>query len=465
MSVGAEPLRGSRALLRLVPLLLVMATAATAGTSTAGPYLAASLLVAAGLVMSLTPIAKPAAKPRTLLVVLHVLIPLQILVTAWLHPGKLDVLVLLGVTILTAWITATEVARRLDPYSAVRVLLLGTAALAVGYLAYAVPRLGTQARYAWVDVATSGQWLNANALALVFLVGLAVALAGMFSETRSALHLVTGALCTGALLLTFSRSGYLALAAMLLVLIATRRRVAVAVAVAVLATPLTLAIPSSVRDRIEFTTINGSLDPSSSARLSLWESSLGIISDMPLLGSGIHALPLAIEQQGGPAGYTFVHNTYLSLLAGFGIPIGLLVLGAVATAWRRRVRALRRGGSSIDLAVVLALTAAAVCSIFGEPLLTPVTIVPLATLLGLREQKEKESRHDAGTTGVRNGRRGIVVRRSGHGARSARILYRGRGARRGHGQGAADAGGDRRARDPIPWLSPKGLASARSRVP
>ncbi|GAB2614370.1 O-antigen ligase family protein [Pseudactinotalea suaedae] len=387
MSVATEPLRGSRSLPRLLPIVLVMATATIAGNSTAGPYLAAGLLVAAGLGMALASRPKPAIKPRMQVVVLHILVPLQIMVTAYLAPADLDVLVLLGVTVLTAWITTTEVARRLCPRSVERALLVATATLAVAYISYALPRLGAQPGYAWVGVSAGGQWLNANALALLFLVGLAVALAGAFSKTSSVLHLAAGGLAAGALLLTFSRSGYLALGAMLLVLTVVRRRAVIAVG-ALVALLLTV-VPGFVRDRIEFTTAGG-LDPSSSVRLNLWESSLGVISDHPLLGSGIHALSSAIEQQGGPTGYTFVHNTYLSLLAGFGLPIGLLVLGTVVAASLRRIRAAYRGGSSSDLAVVLALTATAVCSIFGEPLLTPVTIVPLATLLGVREHQRTE---------------------------------------------------------------------------
>ncbi|WP_147916079.1 O-antigen ligase family protein [Ruania zhangjianzhongii] len=363
----------------------MIATAMTAGTSTIGPYLAASLLVTAGLIMGLTSRTERLSRPQMHVVVLHVLLPLQILVTAWLRPGNLEVIVLLGVTVATAWITVTEIARRLCPRSAERALLLGTAALAVAYLSYAVPRLGSQSRYAWVDVATGGQWLNGNALALLFLIGFAVALARIFSTTRSLLHLVTGALCAGGLLMTFSRSGYLALAVMLLILTVVRRKAILAVAA--LATLLLTVVPSSVRDRIEFTTATGGLDPSSSARLDLWESALGVIAETPLLGSGIHALSLAIEEQGGPAGYTFAHNSYLSLLAGFGLPIGLLVLGTITAAWLRRFRAAQLGGSSTNLAAMLAVTAAAVCSFFGEPLLTPITIVPLATLLGLPRER------------------------------------------------------------------------------
>lgn len=388
MSASPELLQGSRALPRLIPVVLVIATAMTAGASTIGPYLAAGLLVTAGLIMGLTSGADPVGRPRKRVVVLHVLLPLQILVTMWLRPGNFEVVVLLGVTVVTAWITVIEIARRLCPRSAERALLLVTAALAVAYLSYALPRLGTQSRYAWVDVATGGQWLNTNALALLFLIGLAIALARIFSTTRSVLHLVTGALCLGGLLMTFSRSGYLALAMMLLILTVARRKAVLVVAA--LATLLLTFIPGAVRDRIEFTTATGDLDPSSSARLDLWESALGVIADMPLLGSGIHALSSAIEQHGGPAGYTFAHNSYLSLLAGFGLPIGLLVLGMVAAAWLRRFRVSGPSGSSTNLAAMLALTAAAVCSFFGEPLLTPITIVPLATLLGLRSQHEAE---------------------------------------------------------------------------
>lgn len=383
MTVAAQPLHGWRAFPRLFPLVMVMATATIAGATAAWPLLAAGLLVASGLVMALTSRAAHSTQPATHVVVLHVLVPLQVLATVWLRPGNLEVLFLVGVVALTAWLTATEIVRRLAPVTVERAVLISTAALALAYLAYATPRLGSRTQNAWVDVAAGGQWLNANALVLVFLIGLAIAIARGFSEARSTLSVVAGIACGAAVLLTFSRSGYLALAAMLLVLTMVRRRAILAVGA--LAVVLVTVVPSSVRDRIVFTTADGGLDPSSTARLDLWEAALGVIADMPLLGSGIHALSAAVEQQGGPSGFTFVHNTYLSLLAGFGLPIGALVLFVVARSFLRRLRVARSGRGSADLAAVLALAATAVCSFFGEPLLTPVTVAPLAALLGLRD--------------------------------------------------------------------------------
>ena len=387
MTIATESVHGWRALPRVLPLVLVMATAMIAGVSTAWPLLAACLLVGVSLVMALTSRAVPAVQPAAHVVALHVLVPLQVVATVWVRPGNLEVLVLVGVAALTAWLTATVLVRRLAPRSVEGVLMLSTAGLALAYLAYVAPRLGSRAQNAWVDVAVGGQWLNANALVLVFLIGLAVAMARIFSGARSTVSVVAGVVCGAAVLLTFSRSGYLALAAMLLVLTVVRRRAMLAVGA--LAVLLITLVPSSVRDRIVFTTANGALDPSSAARLDLWEASLGVIADMPLLGSGIHALSAAVEQQGGPGGFTFVHNTYLSLLAGFGLPIGLLVLVIAARSFLRRIRVARLGRGSTDLAAVLALAAAAVCSSFGEPMLTPVTVAPLAALLGLRHERTK----------------------------------------------------------------------------
>jgi len=187
----------------------------------------------------------------------------------------------------------------------------------------------------WTDVTTSGEITrvfaslgNPNYLAEYMVLFLPLVLALWFQQPKRRLELtVPLALMTVALLLTYTRGGYLALLIALAILVAMRaRRWSIFVFLGALAAPL--VVPQSIVTR--FIAAFTFADSSSQYRVNVWIGVLGLIKKFWVLGVGLGAQAFQEIYQDfmlSEARVVHAHNVYLQMLAEVG------VFGLVAIVW------------------------------------------------------------------------------------------------------------------------------------
>ncbi len=130
-----------------------------------------------------------------------------------------------------------------------------------------------------------------------------------------------------ALVLSFTRSAWLAVLACILYIVAIRRPRAL-LAVPVIVAAAYLVAPTPLRQRVR------SIQPADNqARIVMWRTGLNMIRDRPLLGVGPErAGPLFAQYQPPdvevlpPGFYGHLHNVYIHFAAERGIPAALIVL-------------------------------------------------------------------------------------------------------------------------------------------
>jgi O-antigen ligase len=217
---------------------------------------------------------------------------------------------------------------------------------------------------------------NDLALTLNLMIPLAVALCmtekPMLARAVAALALL---LSVAGVIVTFSRAGFLALAAIVifLVIAAVRRAPAVGTAIVLATVLLTPALlPSGYTQRLT-TIADISTDPTGSAQ-GRW-ADLAVAADLvtynPVFGVGLGQNVLALNRERGPM-WREVHNAYLQYALDLGLPGLLLFLWLFIAVFRsaRRVRrlskrapALRTVGTFAESAQI-ALTAFAIAALF-----------------------------------------------------------------------------------------------------
>jgi O-antigen/teichoic acid export membrane protein/O-antigen ligase len=235
--------------------------------------------------------------------------------------------------------------------------------------------------------------VNHNAEAAIFVLALAVLLAWLPRARRPAAKLAA-AVAIAALALgiaySFSRSGYLAALAVI-VLFAARRSVRGLVGAAVAVGCLVPVLPVAVSARLGSVWNSSGLDPSSALRLDLWSSALRMFEAHPVFGVGYlnfsSQLPAYYINTGSYDSFViqfslldFAHNTYLTILAETGLA-GVALLGVlVAVGWRRAWSAARAGDWAGE-AALLGFVGIAVCGFFGEVLLVPPILTAFLLVL------------------------------------------------------------------------------------
>ena len=198
--------------------------------------------------------------------------------------------------------------------------------------------------------------------------GISIAIAiflGISSERWSTRALLTGAAAfmLGGLVLSLSRGGYVAFAAMTLLFLfryLPAQRLSLLVPVLIVAAVAPLMLPESVVERVTVFRREGVLDNSIQNRIQQYQRSVEMFTSSPVWGVGLgrssvsEAFGGAIERQdlralaAGAAGYSVIHSSYLTVAAEFGL-LGLIpYLGLLLFAWlgfSRVIRSQRYAGT------------------------------------------------------------------------------------------------------------------------
>ena len=273
-------------------------------------------------------------------------------------------------------------------YSAVRrrehvAAVLGTYVGGVVLVAlYAIATRGAEETGRISGVAgTANELASLLVTALVLAVGLLLALRQ--APVLRGLCMAAAVICLGALFLTLSRSGLVALGAALAaaVFVGGRRRVGIGLLALVIGVCVlgyfTLGASEQARERV--TTIGGG-----TGRTDLWTVALRMADDDPVRGVGVGNFQTAsvhyLLRPGAILRDEFIvdkpqvaHNVYLQVLAELGVPGLVLFLGVVGSgllaAWRAAGLFARRDDPFLETcarALVLALIALLVADMFAS---------------------------------------------------------------------------------------------------
>jgi putative inorganic carbon (HCO3(-)) transporter len=230
---------------------------------------------------------------------------------------------------------------------------------------------------------------NAVALYLVPVVAFAGAVVlhwrGRSERSIAGLFLVLAGFCV---LLSFSRGGYLAMAAIAVGLAVSHRRRWLLLGSGAVAGAALLLIPV-IRRRIE-TEINFA-DPHNTlvGRSHLWDATLQMLRDHPVFGAGLSGFATAIApywNANHPDRFTYPHNIVLNFWTETGI-LGLVAFAAImGVAFARAWRGWRRSDNEwrvIHLGVFVALVAVLVHGLVDVPYWKNDLSLEFWALLGL----------------------------------------------------------------------------------
>ena len=230
---------------------------------------------------------------------------------------------------------------------------------------------------------------NAVALYLVPLIAVAgaIALHGQSRRDRSvaAAFALIGSVCV---LLSFSRGGYLALAAVALGLALTHRRRWMFIGAGLVVAAGLMLIPS-LRERVLT-----NLDPTNGhntlvGRFHLWSVALQMLRDHPIFGAGLSGFATVVGPYWNPTNidqFTYPHNIVLNSWTETGLlgvaAFGWILVTGMMVAWRGW-RTAPSSWQAIHLGVLLALVAVVVHGLVDVPYWKNDLSVEFWTLLSL----------------------------------------------------------------------------------
>jgi O-antigen ligase len=196
---------------------------------------------------------------------------------------------------------------------------------------------------------------NPNDLALMLNLILPISGALVLSErgVRRLIVLAAMALAAAAVVLTFSRAGFLTLAAafiLFLGMLVRQKSSGVAVLLVLVAVAAPFMLPSGYTDRLStITNIEQDRTGSAQGRWSDLHVATTLIAKNPVVGAGIGQDILVMNAERGEDEWTSVHNAYLQYGVDLGIP-GLLLFAWLHLTCLRAARAVDRR-ASVDPAV------------------------------------------------------------------------------------------------------------------
>lgn len=372
----------------LVPAWLSVAVVCVLGGRSSGLGLLLLIPVALGWLLSLrepvvTPSRSRAARTSpghsslllpglALCLVVHAIASTLLTDASWLPAANLGALVVLGSLV-------NAVARRGEPLDLARQIELMGCATAVVYLFFVGTRLSQAGVGTWTKVYAESSWLNSNSLGALFLLCASVPMARVARGEASVTTLATAVATAAACLATFSRSSLLGLA--VLVLVMAIRRMRLIVPLGILTTALVLRPPSALADRIAYTFQGGQLDVSSSTRIELWRNALDVGLSHPLLGVGLPNLADHLGAYAETSGIQYAHNSYLTVLAAFGVPLFAVATILLLRLLHRLMTQQSSRNDALSLAAFAAAVGLAVASFFGEPLFAPPVVCVAVALV------------------------------------------------------------------------------------
>jgi probable O-glycosylation ligase (exosortase A-associated) len=191
---------------------------------------------------------------------------------------------------------------------------------------------------------------NPNDLALMLNLIIPIAGALVISERGVRRLVVLGAmaLAAAAVILTFSRAGFLTLAAtfiLFLGMLVRRKSAGVALLLVLAAVAMPAMLPSGYTDRLAtITNIEEDRTGSAQGRWDDLQVAVTLVANNPVVGAGIGQDILVMNEERGEDEWTSVHNAYLQYGVDLGIP-GLLLFVWLHLTCLRAARAVDRRAS------------------------------------------------------------------------------------------------------------------------
>ena len=258
----------------------------------------------------------------------------------------------------------------------------------------------------------SGLAANPNDLALMLNLIVPIAAALMFDSRRFIARLVAGLaaiLSIAAVVLTFSRAGFLTLATtaiMLFVVLVRRKAPGAAGFLLLVALAAPVLMPAGYMDRLStITNIESDQTGSAQGRWGDFIVAAEVIAMNPIIGFGIGNDMIALNQHRGEDTWRSVHNAYLQYGVDLGLP-GLLLFAWLHVLCFKSARAVERRAGSDPALQHLAYLAAGIqislAAFFVAAMFHPIayqfyffTIAGLAVALKNSCRSEAAARVDA----------------------------------------------------------------------
>jgi putative inorganic carbon (HCO3(-)) transporter len=209
-----------------------------------------------------------------------------------------------------------------------------------------------------------------------------------------------------AVLLTYSRGGFLGLTATLLMLVwRSKKRIRAIAALVLLGAMIAILIPSKWTARMDTISTAAENDPSAEGRIEAWKVATNLAMSFPLTGGGFETFTPQVFAMYGDTqyGWHVAHSIYFEMLGeqGFvGLGIFLLLLGSVFRSAGKLAREFRNHQqanwiSAYSSMVQMSLLAYAVSGMFLSRAYFDLYYQLVATVVILRALAERERREKA----------------------------------------------------------------------
>jgi O-antigen ligase len=225
-----------------------------------------------------------------------------------------------------------------------------------------------------------------------FFLGILLPLAlGLGISSKKRLWYFLASLIFLADILTFSRGGYLGLAAGALALVflfwqrvSGKQRIFIFSAILAVGFFLIVSGPVSSRFFSSFNLKEGS----NSGRLEMWKKAMVVIRDNPLIGTGLGNYPLAVNPLATYRDPIYAHNTYLDIAVETGILTSLswiiLLISVIYSFWKKARKDMFYAGAAVSLIIF------SVHSLVETGIYSPVVLTLVLIIIGINKPCQNE---------------------------------------------------------------------------